>query len=67
MTYRPDNQALEEPIYMILEGMEKFNSATKERVKSGEWNSDHIDKLNRIRKNFIDLQVQLEILKEETW
>jgi hypothetical protein len=64
---RPDNQALEPAIDNILTGINIFNLATKERIKSGEWQDEHIEKLNKLRKKFIDLEVELEILKEETW
>jgi len=67
MGYRPDDQALEPAIDMILEGMEKFNDAAKKRIQSREWGDTHITELNGLRKKFLDLQVELEALKDSTW
>jgi len=67
MGYRPDNQALEEPIDKILSGFKAFNSAAEKRIESGEWKADHEKELNEIRKKFMDLQIELEKLKRDTW
>lgn len=67
MSYTPTDQKLEPVIESILDGFEKFNSATKNRIESGEWKSTHIQELNVLRKKFLEIQIELEKLKEDTW
>lgn len=67
MSYRPENQALENPIDTILCGFKSFNTAVENRIESGEWKDSHIIELNELRKKFNDLQVDLEKLKRDTW
>lgn len=67
MGYRPDNQSLEPAIEAILAGFEKFNSATKQRIESREWADTHIQELNELRKKFLEIQIELEKLNEDTW
>lgn len=67
MGYRPQEQSLIEPIDKILEGVDEFEKATKKRIESKEWQTEHIEHLNNFRKQFLDLSFQLRKLQEETW
>jgi len=58
---------LETPIQQILEGIDTFNDRVKNRIKSKEWDTAHIQKLNNIRKDLFDTQIDLEELRQETW
>lgn len=63
MGYAQENEQLSPSIDKILEGMEEFNNAVNDRIKSGEWNSAHIQRLNELRKEFNDLQIEIYKLK----
>jgi hypothetical protein len=67
MSYRPENQALTEPIEKILEGIEQFSMAVHERIKSDEWKRDHIYFLMDIRAKLHLLEPILREVKRETW
>lgn len=67
MGYRPVEQALEEPIDKILEGMNEFSEATQERIRCGEWKDSHIEELQEVRKLFVDLETRLTRIKKNTW
>lgn len=67
MSYRPEEQSLEPSIKEILSGIEKFNNAVKERINESAWSKEHIEYLNKIRRELFDIQVKLENLNRETW
>ena len=67
MSYRDEKQSLEEPIEIILDGINKLDKAINERIKSDEWEKEHLLELNELRKLLNDTQLTLEIVKNETW
>lgn len=67
MSYRSPDQALEEPIDSILDGIKAFMLAVEARKDSGEWRSEHIKELNELRKKLFLIQIDLEDLKLTTW
>jgi hypothetical protein len=67
MSYRPENQSIEDPAREIVEGIAGFHSAVEERIKSYEWASKHIDKLTLIAAELSSLKYKLLQLAEETW
>lgn len=68
MSYNIDEkQELSTPINEILNGIEKFNERVNERIKSNDWQSNHILKLHRIRTELLSIQIDLEELKHDTW
>lgn len=67
MSYREKEQSLEPSIKEILSGIEKFNNAAKERISESAWSKEHIENLNKIRRELFDVQMELEKLNRETW
>lgn len=67
MSYRAENQELETPIQNILDGIKIFNERVNKRIENGDWQPEHILKLNKIRKELFDIQIELEEVKRETW
>lgn len=67
MSYHDEEQAIEPHINTILKGIEGFNEATRQRIKSGNWQDTHIRELNELRRRFLDIEVELNRLKKETW
>jgi len=67
MSYRDESQELETPIQQILDGIKVFNDRVNNRIESNDWETGHILKLNRIRKDLLDMQLDLEEVKRETW
>ena len=67
MSIRPDEQNLEDPIDKIIEGMDEFMNATKERIRSGDWKESHIKEIMEISTTLWCLQEKLLRIKEETW
>lgn len=67
MSYRPDNQALEEPIDNLLKAVEFFQKQSQNRIESDDWSEEHIDQLVSLKKDLLDLQVRLLRLRSQTW
>ena len=68
MSYRDEKYELTSHIDKILEGIDGFRNAARERVLSfGDFEASHLDELNEIRKGLDDLQLVLTELKIETW
>lgn len=67
MSYRDDKQSLEPSLTKILEGVNEFDGAVRERVESCEWKGSHIAELNQIRTKLLILQIDMERIKSENW
>ncbi len=59
MSYTPKNQDVQTPIEKIKEGIEEFVEAADERIKSGDWDDNHNDKLISLIKEVTDLKYKL--------
>lgn len=59
MSYTPKNQDIETPIEKIKKGIEEFVEAADERIKSGDWDDNHNDKLISLIKEVTDLKYKL--------
>ena len=67
MSYRPDSQSVETPCRKIIEGIEEFESAVQERVRSREWKDTHLAELCDMVVEMSRLKMQLALLAEGTW
>jgi hypothetical protein len=67
MSYRPDDQSIEDPCRKIVAGINEFDSAVSKRIASREWNAEHIEKLCELRLRLMAFKNELELLAEETW
>ena len=67
MSYRPENQSIEDPAREIIESIDSFEDAVEERIKSGEWSPDHIDKLTVFAGELANMKYRLMQLAEKTW
>jgi hypothetical protein len=67
MSYRPDDQSIEGPAREIIEGIERFEAALKERAISNEWKNGHIAELVHVAKELAPIKFSLMQLAEETW
>lgn len=67
MSYRPDNQALTEPIEKTLEGMKEFESAVICRMSAGNWKDSHIHELVEIMNILNTAKFRLLKVRMDTW
>lgn len=67
MGYRPDDQALVEPIEVILQGMKDFDDAVDKRNESGDWQEEHLKEINDLSVELKRLKFSLVKIKQETW
>ena len=67
MSYRPENQSIEDPCRAILSGIEDFECAVNERVGSGDWKNSHIAEIVDLAKELSFLKYRFMQLAEETW
>ena len=67
MSYRDEKQSLEPSLTKMLEGIIEFDNAVRERVVSDEWKKDHLAELNQVRSKLLILQIDMEIIKADTW
>lgn len=68
MTYRPPEQSLESPCSKIIEGVDEFINAARERIDNNdEWQSWHINELTRISMSLLEMRTTLAKLKAENW
>lgn len=66
MSYRDEKQSLES-VSDILSGIEKFNAAVNERIKSDDWKQDHLTEIHELRMKLIAIQIELENVRKENW
>jgi hypothetical protein len=67
MSYRPDEQSIEDPARAIVRGITHFQEAVEERIKSDNWKSDHIANLTAFASEMTDMKYRLMQLAEENW
>lgn len=67
MGYRPDNQALSEPIEKIIEGFQEFESAVDARIECGEWKREHLERISELANQMRMMRLTLKILHSDTW
>jgi hypothetical protein len=67
MSYRPPEQALTEPIGKISIGIDGFCAAVLARAKTGDWEEEHIDKINTLAGELRDIQIRLLRVGEANW
>ena len=67
MSYRPDSQSLEKPGVKIMEGIEEFDSAVLERIRSGEWSDSHLTELRTAMLELNRVKYSLAHLVTTTW
>ena len=67
MSYRPDSQSVETPARKIIEGIEEFESAVMERIRSHDWKDSHIDELKKLNLQLQLLKMDLATLAEDNW
>lgn len=67
MSYRPDEQSLEDPLGKILEGIEEYSRAVSERIRSGDWKDSHIEEITRMRADLQILEGRLAALRSDNW
>lgn len=67
MSYRDPKQLIEGPSREIMTGIEKFRQAVLERIRSGEWTRDHMEKLIDLRTRLTAFEAELAFLAEESW
>lgn len=67
MSYRPDSQSIETPCRKIIEGIEEFETALMERVRSGEWKQSHITDLQSLALELARVKYTLANVAQETW
>lgn len=67
MSYRPENQSLDESIETIILGFALFQKAVKERHKSNDWKDDHLLELDKVSIKMIKIERKLRKLRRETW
>lgn len=67
MSYRPENQSVEKPLTLIIQGIELFNNVVNARINANEWNENHIQKINDLRNDFNKIYPILVKLLNDTW
>lgn len=67
MSYRAPEQALEEPIDKILNGIAEYDAAVDKRIESGEWKKDHCDEIADISLALRRIAMRLRKVKAHTW
>jgi hypothetical protein len=67
MSYRPEDQAIVPALQKIAAGIQEFDAAVRERARSNEWTSAHVDELNLLRRRLVTLEPQIHRLIHEQW
>ncbi len=67
MSYRPDNQALDPISTKLIEDIETFDAAVKERIKCGEWKDEHIAEILDVSEKLNRLMQRLVKIAGNTW
>lgn len=68
MSYRPQEQSIEDPLRKIMEGIDEFSKAVKERIDDrGEFNRDHIKEINDVRVKLYQIYPELSDLADNNW
>jgi len=67
MSYRPDEQALQPHIEMILKGISGLRKAFYERIKSGDWLPEHLGQVEVLSRELLRYEIKLMELKSRTW
>ena len=63
MGYTPPEQNIRDPAWEILNGIEKFNKAARERILAkSEWNREHREELAAMRGQLNAIEVDLRDL-----
>lgn len=63
MSYTPENEDLEGPVFHIIGGIKMFKNAASNR-KSGDsgWNDNHLAELTKIENMLNDVELALRVL-----
>ncbi len=67
MSVRKHEEALEPHLDKILEGIDGFSDAVRERIKSGGWLTSHIGDISALRTQLQALVPRLEEVRQENW
>lgn len=68
MSYRPQEQSIEDPLRKIMEGIDEFSKAVRERINDrGEWDRDHIKEINDVRIKLYQIYPELVDLADNNW
>jgi hypothetical protein len=68
MSYRPQEQSIEDPLRKIMEGIDEFSKAVRERINDrGEWDRDHIKEINDVRVKLYQIYPELSDLADNNW
>ena len=63
MSYTPENQLLEPSVTMIIDGINNFDDAARQRVlHPEEWSVNHINELAVLQGDLAKLRARLVIL-----
>ena len=67
MSYTPDSQYLEPSLTKIIEGIDEYAEACKERVdNASEWKEDHLIEISHLSVELQVLRTRLVFLKDST-
>jgi len=70
MSYRPDNQALEEHIDKMLEGLRGFREAVHQRFQEtggDRWSDEHLQEIGDLATELSAFEFRLAKVKSDTW
>jgi len=67
MSIRHEEQSLRKHLDMTLEGIDGFRQAVFERIKSGDWEEEHIEEINKLSLELILHEAELFRIKHLTW
>ena len=67
MSYRDPRQSLEEPIDMLVASIDCFRETAENRIRSGEWSTEHLDEVMERVMELTALRYKLLRLAQETW
>ena len=67
MSERDIKQALCYSIEEILKGIEKFHSAAAQQSKSGDWDGEHLNRIEVVDRDLFAIAQKLRRLAHQTW
>ena len=67
MSYRPDNQSVEDPCNTIIRGCEDLQAVISEREDADDWKDEHIAELQSLSDDMRALVRKVKKLRKDTW
>lgn len=67
MSYRPQEQSIEDPLRKILEGIVELDAAARKRAESRDWAEEHLEELDQLNIDLLRLRRRMIKMADEHW